>query len=556
MFNLIRDIEAFKEVSISSTNPVFTDTETCIDEGRTKGGLYGKVRLVQIFQETWDKAIIFDCFFIPLQDVLDLIQPHFLVLHNAAYDLHTINLTTSETWLPHDIEDTMYLSRIKYFTQLKFTFYDCLKYANQDDLLIQGIDKKEEQKSDWSGPLSNKQLVYAAADVIYLAKLYNEVKAYRESLVHKLDIESLRLAVDYSKHGMPVNQKTVQKLKKKFMIPLEECLEKLPVNPRSTTKVPIYLGTKTSDDATLVKLIREGNEKAKLVKTARHCYKAIEFLNRYNRPVIKGFFQPSAALGGRFSCTGGDSFDHANLQQIPEELHEVVEAPEGYSIIYKDYSGLELRMAAAFTGEPTMSRLMIDGEDMHTATAKYIFGVNEVTTDQRNAAKTCNFLLIYGGGVDGLRNTLILEANITLPYEQVKEMRDRWFEMYEYYAEWHAIHKHQIKIYGFVDIETALGRKNRTYKLTDSLNRPIQGSSVEVTKMSLTLLTKKYPDAYIIDTVHDSNLLMSETENADMWGERLSESMINAWKYVIEDLAEPDIPMPGGYETGPIWTFH
>jgi Ribonuclease D len=156
MYDLIRTYDSFNQIKINPSSPVFCDTETCEEEGFTLGGLYGQIRLIQIYQESWPKAIIIDCFFISLHDVLNLLHPHHLVFHNGAYDLHTINLKTETTWLPAEVDDTLYLSRLKFFTKQKFGFYECLDYANHADELIKSIDKKEEQKSDWGGPLSQK----------------------------------------------------------------------------------------------------------------------------------------------------------------------------------------------------------------------------------------------------------------------------------------------------------------------------------------------------------------------------------------------------------------
>lgn len=557
MYKLIRDSIHLTFASIiDPEQPIFVDTETTEDEGYSTGGLYGKIRLVQIYQAHWQGAVIIDCQFVPLSTVLSILKPHHLVFHNAAFDLHTINLKTSETWLPKDVGDTMYLSRLKWWTKEKFGFYNCLEYASLDDDLINSIDKKAEQKSDWSGPLTKRQLTYAACDVAYLAELWEEVKEYQDQTVYQLDIENLKLAIEYTRNGLPVNQKTVQQLRLRYTERLEDALEKLPINPRSSVQARNYLGSSSSDSDTLTRLIQQGDKKAELVREGRHCYKSLEYLNAYDRPIIRGFFQPCTSLSGRFSCTGGNNYNYANLQQMPESLHCVVEAPKGWSIIYKDYSGLELRMAVAYTGEAVMAHMYKAGLDMHTETAKYIFSKNDVTTEERVVAKTFNFCLIYGGGAATAQSTLQTDANMHLPIQEVQELRLKWFDMYEYYKEWHNMHKKQMNIYGYCDVETALGRKVRAYRLTDSLNIPIQGSSVEVTKSSLAILKRKHKDAIIINTIHDSNLLMAKEDEAKDWGQALSDAMVEGWQYVIEDLADPDIPMPGGYEYGPVWKWH
>lgn len=556
MYDLIRDYESFNQLKIDPSSPLFCDTETCLEEGLSSGGLYGQVRLFQIYQASWENAQIIDCFVIDLQDVLSLVEDCWCIFHNGSYDLHTINLKTPKTWVPKRIDDTLYLSRLCFNTKIKFSFYDCLEYAGHADDLIRGIDKKKEQKSDWGGPLSLKQKTYAACDVTYLSKLYDSVKKYQDSTVYKLDIQSLRLAVGYSRNGMPINEKTAVDKANEYRALLEKTLDELPINPRSSIQAREYLGTKSSDSDTLEKLIHEGNVRAKKIQTARHCYKSLEYLKVYTRPRVYGFFNPCAAVSGRFSCNGGDRFDHGNLQQMPGDLHTCVEASEGKSIIYNDYSGLELRMATAYTGEPTMSRMMIAGEDLHTETARFVFETDTPTEEERTSAKVYNFTLIYGGGANTIKNTLKVRANIDKSFSEVKSQIDKWFNFYPYFKEWHDMHKAQMNIYGYVDIETALGRHVRTYKLTDSLNYPIQGSSVEVTKTSLGLLFARYPDAHLINTIHDSNILEQDTSDAHIWKSRLSECMVDAWDYVIQDLAEPNIPMPHGGEIGPIWTFH
>lgn len=393
MYNLIRELEIFRKISIDPHLPIFCDTETTEDEGLSSGGLYGKVRLFQLFQTSWEKAEIIDCDFISLIEILTVLEPHHLIFHNGAFDLHTINLKTEETWLPRELDDTLYLSRLKYFTKQKFGFHECLKYSKHADTLIEGIDKKEEQKSNWGGALTHKQLTYAASDVVYLAKLYESVKEYKTSTVYCLDIESLKCAVDYSRNGMPVNQQTVTKLKKKYVNQLEDLFTQLPpgLNVRSAPQCREYLNLPATNYSTLANASQEGDTKAQKVLDARHCFKSLEYLKAYDRPIIKGFFNPCAAISGRFSCTGGDRFDHGNLQQMPGRLHDVIEAPEGKRIVYKDYSGLELRMAVAFTGEEVMAAMMKSGADMHTETARYIFSKQDITDDERTLAKVFNF---------------------------------------------------------------------------------------------------------------------------------------------------------------------
>ena len=111
-YTLIRDTEAANAVldSLDLTKPLFVDTETCRERGKTDlkkepGGLYGKIRLVQLYQKGWKKAVLLDCFYVDLHNILAKIQPFTHVGYNYSYDLHTINCHTLGTYLPAEVVD-------------------------------------------------------------------------------------------------------------------------------------------------------------------------------------------------------------------------------------------------------------------------------------------------------------------------------------------------------------------------------------------------------------------------------------------------------------------
>lgn len=553
-YRLLRE---FEDAGLSIDSPVFVDTETYQDKGETKGGLYGKIRLVQLYQAGWNEALIYDCMFIDLYDVLDMLKDHFLVFHNGSYDLHTINLYTRSTWLPSRIGDTMYLSKLHFFKSDKYDFYSCLKYADVEDDFIRAIDKKANQKADWGGPLTETLLDYAAYDVIYLSFLYDKCKEAEDTEAYKLDIFNLEYAVEYARRGIPVNQDSIRTQLLRVNDELEQVLSTLPVNPNSPKQCCEYLGTSSSDKETLMKLAVRGNSKAKDIRDARQLSKERMFLIKYDRPVIKGFYNPCATAFGRFSCTGGDRYDHENLQQMPKRILHCLEAPRGMVFVYKDYAALELRMAVAYTGEEAMEALMRAGIDMHSYTAHKVFGVpiDQVSDLQRTVAKALNFGLIYGAGTVVIQMTILAWAGILMDFREVAGFIKNWFGAYPGFTTWHNIHKSHLQVYGFLDITTTLGRKVRTKKLSDSLNAPIQGSSSEVTKFSLKLLKERYPNENLISTIHDSNTLLADEDKAPRWVERLNECMVESWYYCIKDLAIPDLPMPPEAEISKKWDF-
>lgn len=560
MYTLIRDPDQVKNCldSINKDKLVFCDTETCYLEGHTDGGLYGDIRLIQVYQTGWKEAMLFDCFFIDLDDILIELHSCHTVWHNASYDLHTINRHTPDLWLPKNMDDTVYMARLclNKITN-RYSFYDCLKATKLADDVIRDMNKKENQKADWGNKLTPTMLKYAACDVLYLSLLHGKVYHAKQFECYDLDIFNLKYAIEYSRRGIPVSQNKIKERFRTSLMDYEEISSKLPVNPNSAKQVCEYLGLDKSDMDTLVKAKLEGDERAGWVRDARQISKTITFLKKYNRPTIYGFYNPCGAVTGRFSCTGGDRYDSANLQQIPRRILDCLQAPAGRTFVYSDYSGLELRMAVCWVGEPTMHRLIMDGTDVHEHTGSVIYQkpMEDLSKYERMIGKTCNFLLIYGGSVYTLQSTIRSWGGVLLSLSECKTILDAWFSEYSYFKAWQDITKRALNVYGYMDVSTALGREVRAYKINDALNIPVQGSSSEVTKKSLQYLKERYPDENLVSTIHDSNTLLPTVDTADMWKDRLDECMIDAWNYVIKDLAIPDLPMPPGAQISNVWEF-
>jgi len=110
------------------------------------------------------------------------------------------------------------------------------------------------------------------------------------------------------------------------------------------------------------------------------------------------------------AATGRLSSADPNLQNIPirSEMGRAIRkgfvAAPGYVLAAVDYSQIELRIAASLSGDPEMTKIFKSGKDFHQATAARIFNVMEssVTPDQRRAAKTINFSVLYGVSAFGL----------------------------------------------------------------------------------------------------------------------------------------------------------
>ena len=559
MYILVRDPELLSSVKdeLQPQKPLFVDTETCVEYGKTDGGLYGNVRLIQIYQGGWHAAFILDCFFLGLEPVLNLIKDFHHVYHNASYDLHTINCHTDSTWLPRIVDDTFYLSKSVFSDKDKFDFYSCLDYAGVSDKNIAGIDKKENQKAEWGKNLTKTMLKYAAMDVLYLYLLYEQVKQGDDE-AYRLDIANLRYAVHYDRRGIPMNRKAINDLRCKYLTELEKYKALIPCNINSPKQCKEWLGSDGTDREVLGIMSLNGNTDAENLIQARKHDKGLMFINKYDGERIKGFHNSCGARTSRMTCNGGDRFFYENNQNPPRQIFPCIEAPEGKTIVYKDYSGLELRVTVAYVGEPTMAKLMIEGKDLHTYTGCEIFGETPetLTKGQRLITKFFNFGLAYGAGAPTLQGLLQARGQIQISLAEVRELKRKWLEYYHYFKEWHDMHRKHFQVYGYIDTITGLGRTIRATRLTDSYNFPIQGTAAEAVKLGVHYLHTRYgEDPEIINVVHDSVAMLHPLEDADKWIERLNECMIDSWYYVIKDLAIPDLPMPAEAQHNNVWVF-
>jgi DNA polymerase I len=118
-------------------------------------------------------------------------------------------------------------------------------------------------------------------------------------------------------------------------------------------------------------------------------------------------FNQTVAATGRLSST------NPNLQNIPirtetgKKIRKAfVPGGAGRKLVSADYSQIELRIAAELSGDEKMLAAFDERADIHTATARVIFGIEEVTKDMRRKAKEVNFGVIYGIQAFGLAQRL------------------------------------------------------------------------------------------------------------------------------------------------------
>ncbi|MFA7096526.1 MAG: DNA polymerase I [Gammaproteobacteria bacterium] len=244
------------------------------------------------------------------------------------------------------------------------------------------------------------------------------------------------------------------------------------------------------------------------------------------------------------AATGRLSSSDPNLQNIPvrtqegRRIRQAFIAPPGYRILAADYSQIELRILAHLSSDPSLLRAFAQGEDIHTATAAEVFGVppQAVTPDQRRAAKTINFGLIYGMSAFGLARQLNVDRAIAQHY------MDRYFARYPGAKEFIERTRTLARERGYV--ETVFGRRlyvpeinarnnqRRQYAERTAINAPMQGSAADIIKRAMIRvdewLQASGADIRMIMQVHDE-LVFEVAEHAlDEAQEHIRRCMVEA----------------------------
>ncbi len=197
------------------------------------------------------------------------------------------------------------------------------------------------------------------------------------------------------------------------------------------------------------------------------------------------------------AATGRLSSSDPNLQNIPvrtqegRRIRQAFIAPEGYKLVAADYSQIELRIMAHLSGDQRLLEAFAQGEDIHRATAAEVFNhpLDEVTNDQRRAAKAINFGLIYGMSAFGLAKQLGVAR------EKAQLYIDLYFLRYPGVKAYMDATREQARQQGYV--ETLFGRRlyipdinaknaqKRQYAERTAINAPMQGTAADIIKKAM-----------------------------------------------------------------------
>ena len=440
--------------------------------------------------------------------------------------------------------------------------------------LNEAVDKTE-RLSNWEFELSEAQLQYAARDAAVLIplreKLVEKIKANALIDCAKLEFECVMPVVDLELAGFFMDKARwleqlaiVEKRRAELANDLQEMLgegaaqaslfgpPRANINLDSQQQVSEAmerLGIPLPDSTRnwkLQPLALQYPVVAKLLEY-RTMQKAltsygqnmIEFINPKTGRLHADFRQIGAPTG-RFACT------NPNVQQVPHAVEYrrcFMGHPEGRRLIIADYSQIELRILAEFSGDQAFTNAFKSGADLHRVTAAQVFGVSEdrVTKEQRDFAKRLNFGVVYGIGAQRFS----LMTGVGQP--EAEDVLRKYFATYRRLDAY--LKESANRAVDEKQARTASGRlvkfnfdpsDRQQISMTqrNGKNAPIQGTSADILKRALRLLNDELrsTSGKIVNIIHDEIVVEVDKDEAATVAAKVERAMCAAGEEYLQNV--------------------
>ncbi len=414
--------------------------------------------------------------------------------------------------------------------------------------------------------------VYALKEKYWSALSEKERKLYEE-----IELPLIPVLFSMETQGVCIDLNVLEELSIRYEKELKGLVERIyelageVFNINSTQQLGVVLFEKLAIGSGVKKNKESKNYKTTAEELEKYAedYEIIRCILRYRKiqklksTYIEGF-KPLVKNGKVHTTynqcntqTGRLSSLNPNLQNIPvrteegRELRKLFLASEGNVLIDADYSQIELRLLAHFSGCKALIKAYCDGVDIHTLTASQVFDVSliEVTKEMRSQAKAVNFGIIYGISAFGLSKDLNISA------KKAKEYIDRYFERYPEVKTYMQSNVEKASRDGFVT--TLLGRRRvineihssnfnlRSFGERAAMNMPLQGTNADIIKIAMINVDKRLKQenlkAKLVLQVHDELVIDSPKEEEEIVSKLLKEEMENAVTLNLPLIAEVNI---------------
>ena len=451
-------------------------------------------------------------------------------------------------------------------------------YLNHKMISYHDVAGKGKAEINFSGVTVENAMEYSCEDADVTFKLKSILEKQltedkNQDLFHNLEMKLLPVLMDMELSGIKIDVPFFREMSGSFTKRIRE-LEKQIFEEAGTDfnlnspqqlgyilfeklELPVQKKTaKTKSFSTDVKVLtslaREGYKISELILQYRTLAKLkstyldalVKIVNPRTGRIHSSFNQAVAA-------TGRLSSSNPNLQNIPirsEEGREIRKgfiAEEGYYLLSADYSQVELRLFAHYSGDDALIEAFQKGQDIHSRTASEILGVaiDDVTGDMRRIAKAINFGIIYGMGAKKLADELNIDN------KTAKEYIESYYDRYKGVVRYREAMAGQAREQGYVT--TLFNRRRYLPEINSDNNRikadaeriaintPIQGTAADLIKMAMINIYSKlknggYKTRMLIQ-VHDELVFEVPEDEIDIMQELLKKEM--------EDVHKLNVPL-------------
>lgn len=440
--------------------------------------------------------------------------------------------------------------------------------------LNETVDKTE-RLSNWEFELSEAQLEYAARDAAVLLplrdKLIERIKSLDLIQCAQLEFECVMPVVDIELNGFYMDKhrwleqlSVVEKTRGELANELQEMLGEgvAQASLFGPPRANINLDSQQQVTESLTRLgipLPDSTRNWKLQPLAAQypvVAKLLEYrtmqkaLTSYGQNMVElinpktgrlhADFRQIGAPTGRFACT------NPNIQQVPHAVEYrrcFTGHPEGRRLVIADYSQIELRILAEFSGDQAFVDAFRSGADLHRVTAAQVFGVaqDQVTPDQRSFAKGLNFGVVYGIGAQ--RFSIMTGMSVT----EAENVLRRYFATYRRLDSY--LRESAARAVKDKQARTASGRlvkfnfdpaDRQQVSMTqrNGKNAPIQGTSADILKRALRLLNDdlRGTSGRIVNIIHDEIVVEADAGEAEDVAKKVERAMCAAGEEFVQSV--------------------
>lgn len=504
------------------------------------------------------------------------------IAHNIKYDVKVINRYDVEVALP--AFDTMIAHYLINADSKQSMDFLAEFYLNYKPISIEAIiGKKGKNQKSMADIPQNEIVDYACedADITFQLKKCFESemeKKHLKSLFFDIEMPLAMVLKSMEQEGISIDAEALATYSEEMDIKLIELEKSIKEHAGVDFNVdsPRQLGevlfeklaiskkpkkTKTGQYATSEDILQKHKNDHPIIPEILTYRQLRKLKNTYVDPLptlmdpvdsrIHTTFMQTVAATGRLSS------NHPNLQNIPirsEEGRQIRKAfiarGADFELMAADYSQIELRIIAALSEDKNMIKAFRDGQDIHTATAAKVFGVelNDVTRDQRSSAKAVNFGIIYGQSAFGL------SQNLGISRSEAKQIIDSYFEQYPTIKNYMDESIAFARANGYV--ETIMKRRRylkdinsanavvRGFAERNAINAPIQGSAADIIKVAMINvkreMDKKGVRSKLLLQVHDELVFDVHKDEKKIMKELVLNEMENAVTLEVPLLVEAE----------------